>query len=141
MYEGGRGMFQPITQYQQPLAGGGYYPPPNRLIQQQGLKGYPVSSIEEARAAVVDFDGSIFLFPDIINKRIYTKQINMDGTATLNMYQLTALPPVPQADFNFVTKDDFTSAIGELKNMIAALQQKNAEPASANPQTPTRPVF
>lgn len=134
-------MFQPTTQYQQPLAGGGYYPPPNRLVQQQGLKGYPVSSIEEARAAVVDFDGSIFLFPDIVNKRIYTKQINMDGTSTLNMYELTALPPMPQTEFNFVTKDDFTSAIGELKNMIVALaaeQQKNAEPA---PQAPTRPVF
>ena len=47
-----------------------------------------VSSIEEARASLIDFDGSIFYFPDLANKRIYTKQINIDGTATLNVYEL-----------------------------------------------------
>jgi len=47
------------------------------------LKGKPVSSIEEARATSIDFDGSIFFFPDLANKKIYTKQINIDGTATM----------------------------------------------------------
>jgi len=47
------------------------------------LKGKPVASVEEARATSIDFDGSIFFFPDLANKRIYTKQINMDGTATM----------------------------------------------------------
>lgn len=41
----------------------------------------PVSSIDEVRAASIDFDGSVFYFPDLANKKIYTKQINMDGTA------------------------------------------------------------
>jgi hypothetical protein len=41
----------------------------------------PVSSIEEVRAASIDFDGSVFYFSDLANKRIYTKQINLDGTA------------------------------------------------------------
>lgn len=45
-----------------------------------GIKGRPVSSIEEARAISIDFDGSVFYFPDLANRRIYTKQINMDGT-------------------------------------------------------------
>lgn len=53
-----------------------------------GLKGRPVSSLEEARATSIDFDGSVFYFPDLANRRIYTKQINMGGTATLNMYEL-----------------------------------------------------
>lgn len=48
-----------------------------------GLKGRPVSSLEEARAAAIDFDGSVFFFPDLANKRIYTKQINLDGTASM----------------------------------------------------------
>jgi hypothetical protein len=52
------------------------------------LKGKPVASIEEARATSIDFDGSIFFFPDLANKRIYTKQINMDGTATMQCYEL-----------------------------------------------------
>jgi hypothetical protein len=37
------------------------------------LKGRPVTSIDEARAASIDFDGSVFYFPDVANKCIYTK--------------------------------------------------------------------
>jgi hypothetical protein len=59
---------------------------------QVGLKGRLVSSLEEARATSIDFDGSVFYFPDLANRRIYTKQINLDGTATLNMYELRELP-------------------------------------------------
>lgn len=128
-------MFKPNTMYQpqQP-----YYQQPIRM---SGLKGYPVSSLEEARAAVVDFDGSIFIFPDVVNKKIYTKQINMDGTATLNMYELTALP-IPTTEIAYVTKDDFNSAIGELKSMFMSFaeQQKNAEPIAQQQQS-VRPVF
>ena len=61
---------------------------------QIGLKGRLVSSLEEARATSIDFDGSIFYFPDLANRRIYTKQINLDGTATLNMYELREMPTV-----------------------------------------------
>lgn len=43
--------------------------------QQTALKGRLVSSLEEVRATGIDFDGSVFYFPDIANKRIYTKQI------------------------------------------------------------------
>ena len=56
------------------------------------LKGRLVSSLEEARATSIDFDGSIFYFPDLANKRIYTKQINLDGTVLLNMYELKEIP-------------------------------------------------
>ena len=59
---------------------------------QMGLKGRMVTSLEEARATSIDFDGSVFYFPDLANKRIYTKQINMDGTASLNVYELRELP-------------------------------------------------
>jgi len=40
------------------------------------------------KASAIDFDGSIFYFPDLANQKIYTKQINMDGTATLNVYEI-----------------------------------------------------
>lgn len=55
-------------------------------MQVQGLKGRPVSSIDEAKASMIDLDGSVYVFPDINNKRIYTKQVNMDGTASLYTY-------------------------------------------------------
>jgi hypothetical protein len=52
--------------------------------------------MEEARASIIDFDGSIFFFPDLANKRIYTKQINMDGTTLLSVYELKEIPIEPE---------------------------------------------
>jgi len=73
-----------------------------------GLKGRPVSSLDEARATSIDFDGSVFYFPDLANKRIYTKQINVDGTATLLMYELKELPSgVPEDSSNYITRQEF----------------------------------
>ena len=92
------------------------YTQPNYLRtaqSQNGLKGRLVSSLEEARATSIDFDGSIFYFPDLANKRIYTKQINMDGTATLNVYELKETPimnenpQMTQSMNNFITRDEF----------------------------------
>lgn len=81
------------------------------------LKGRPVSSLEEARALSIDFDGSVFYFPDLANKKIYTKQINMDGTATLNMYELKPMPVVPTADY--VTRAEFESALLKIQELVA----------------------
>ena len=100
-------MYVPNTTYYQNL---GYQMPnrqsaslsqiPQQQVQQPPvvqtnspfLKGRLVSSIEEARAQTIDFDGSVFYFPDLANRKIYTKQINMDGTSTLNMYELKEIP-------------------------------------------------
>lgn len=86
-----------------------------------GIKGRPVASIEEARASIIDFDGSIFYFPDLANKRIYTKQINMDGTAILNMYELKEIPvETPSAGAQYVTREEFEAAIQALRQVGAA---------------------
>ena len=82
-----------------------------------GLKGRPVSSIDEARASSIDFDGTVFYFPDLANKRIYTKQINLDGTASLLMYELKEIPVSNQP--NFVTREEFENTITQLKNLLA----------------------
>ena len=76
-----------------------------------------VSSIEEARATPIDFDGSVFYFPDLANKRIYTKQINMDGTATINMYELKPIPTQTQESIpsNYVTREEFEKALEQIK--------------------------
>ena len=88
------------------------------------LKGRPVSSLDEARASSIDFDGTVFYFPDLANKRIYTKQINMDGTATLLMYELKEMP-VPEQP-NFVTREEFENTITQIKNFLAAAQSNSA---------------
>lgn len=75
----------------------------------------PVSSFEEVKAASIDFDGSVFYFPDLANKKIYTKQINMDGTALFNMYELKEMPSTtaqPIVDTsNFITRTEFENVI------------------------------
>ena len=124
---------QQIPQQQQ------YYQTPSYLRQappQIGLKGRLVTSLEEARATSIDFDGSVFYFPDLANKRIYTKQINMDGTATLCMYELREMPVqreesvfAPSVE-KFVTREEFEQVLEQLR-----LLQKPTEPAvSATPQ-------
>ena len=67
----------------------------------------PVSSIEEVRACPIDFDGSVFYFADVANKRIYTKQINIDGTATINLYELKAPTQADQIANSYVTRQEF----------------------------------
>ena len=94
-----------------------------------GLKGRPVSSLEEARAAAIDFDGSVFFFPDLANKRIYTKQINLDGTASMNMYEYKEVPTEALNSSNFVTRQEFDETLNDIKgalNMIA--QQTQQQP-------------
>jgi hypothetical protein len=95
-----------------------------RPIVPLALKGRPVSSLDEARASSIDFDGSIFYFPDLANKCIYTKQINMDGTATLNLYELKSIPlePSSQSMTNYITREEFEQVITQLKQMLAPVQ-------------------
>ena len=123
---------QQVTQ-QQPV-----YQMPSYLRQappQIGLKGRLVASLEEARATSIDFDGSVFYFPDLANKRIYTKQINIDGTASLCVYELRELPiekeesvVVPSVE-KFVTREEFEQVLGQIKQLL----QKPTEPAVSAP--------
>lgn len=101
---------------------------PMTMPIQQGLKGRPVASVEEARAASIDFDGSIFYFPDVANNCIYTKQINMDGSASINVYELRKMPLQSSTPMNidttsFITRDEFEQAIARLRSDL--FPQKN----------------
>lgn len=84
------------------------------------LKGRPVASFEEARAAQVDLDGSLFVFPDIGNKKIYTKQINLDGTATLKTYNL--IENESQIAPEYVTKEEFNTALAQIQTILNNLK-------------------
>jgi hypothetical protein len=75
-----------------------------------------VSGLEEVRAAAVDFDGTVSFFPDLANGKIYTKQCNIDGTASLNMYELKEIPvPLAATTTNFVTREEFNQTMAALK--------------------------
>jgi hypothetical protein len=69
----------------------------------------------------IDFDGSVFFFPDLANKRIYTKQINIDGTSTINIYELS-----PQTTNNssnsYVTRNEFENLVTHLQQRFAGME-------------------
>ena len=102
-----------------------------------GIKGRPVSSLEEARATSIDFDGSVFYFPDLANKRIYTKQINMDGTATLNVYEYKPMPD-PQKQ-TYITREEFESVIKQLRDSFLATQPQQQQMVM-QPQRVAQPI-
>ena len=96
-----------------------------QLSQNNGnsLKGRPVTSLEEARAAQIDFDGSVFFFPDIANGKIYTKQINLDGTATLKEYKADSVP-VKEEQIAESESKDYLLMIEDLQNQIDEIKKK-----------------
>ena len=117
---------QPQYQPQQYTGYSGYKPAPQYPQWPQATPQLPqvrpVSSIEEVRACPIDFDGSVFYFADVANKRIYTKQINLDGTASINLYELKAIPTADQnMDATYITRQEFDTVINQLKDMYSKL--------------------
>lgn len=107
------GMFQPNMQMQQQ--------------QQNVIKGRPVSGIEEARAAMIDLDGSLFVFTDIANKKIYTKQIQLDGSAEVKIYRLVEQPIQENTETeqgDYVLRSEFEKALGNMNKQFKQLQEE-----------------
>ena len=98
-----------------------YYQRMPQIQMPSVLKGYPVSSIDEARAANIDFDGSITFFFFFYNKKIYTKQIQMDGSLAFNVYELKDIVIPPKEEIKqkeYVTRDEFNELLVLLKENI-----------------------
>ena len=113
-----------------------------RQPQFSGLKGRPVSGLEEVRAATVDFDGTVSFFPDLANGKIYTKQCNVDGTASLHMYELKEIPASPATSPNtFVTRDEFNNAMSALKQILAQANLVKESTDQTPPQQTSTPEF
>lgn len=118
------------TQQQQPQQQPLYYTSQYRQPVLLGLKGRPVSSIDEARAMTIDFDGSVFYFPDVANNRIYTKQFNMDGTVSLLMYELKEMPLSSPTDNDYITRQEFEAVVAQLKGSTSPIPAP--QPAAAS---------
>jgi hypothetical protein len=105
--------------------------------QTSGLKGRPVSSIEEVRAAQIDFDGSLFVFPDIANKRIYTKQIKLDGTAEMKVFaQVETTLPIPA----YVTREELDSTIEALKQSFNNVKETKVNESKSESSSDNAPL-
>lgn len=62
--------------------------PPQPAIPMYGIKGRPVTNIEEARAAQIDFDGSTSYFPCPAERKIFAKGLDLNGNPVFEVYQL-----------------------------------------------------
>ena len=139
---GGYGMGKPLSPYQQQM----YQDRVNAYDQQQYANQYngymrgqqafnqpqqmincrPVSSYDEAKASMIDLDGSLFVFTDVANKKIYTKQIMLDGTAELKTYVLEnnqnkMQEQQAQQNNMYVLRTDFEDVIKSMKQRIEEL--------------------
>ena len=105
------------------------------ITQQQApvyIKCRAVTSIDEAKAAMIDLDGSLHVFTDIPHRKIYTKQINLDGTASMNISSLDETPTPVQsgatvpnsAKESSVPESIFTQTINSIQSRISALEDK-----------------
>lgn len=90
-------------------------PPPQPQPMQGGVFCRPVNSIEEAKNAQVQFDGSLYAFINLTAGQIYTKQFNFNtGSTDFEIYakQLPAPPVV------YATADE----VAALRRELAALR-------------------
>lgn len=103
---------------------------PQLQFNNQFLKCRPVSSREEAMAFQIDLDGSLWVFPNIGNGKIYTKQVNNDGTATFSTYTFTENEN-PYNSNQYVTKNEFNKVV---QTIMAAIGGNSMQPAQSNNQ-------
>lgn len=89
----------------------------NGQVPRPSFKAVPVTSFDEARAAMVDFDGSLNLFVDVQNNQIYTKQLNLNGLAELKVYRLVEDAPNQSTQVAYVTKEDYDILLKEVTDL------------------------
>ena len=126
-------MMQPQQAEQAPTAPQQSYSAPIVVPQTNYIKGRPVVSIDEARASQIDLDGSLYVFPDLGNKKIYTKQINMDVTAAFNIFELAA-PAESAPTPVYVTKTELDEILANFKESLTQSSAPKAAPAPVKAQ-------
>lgn len=102
--------------------------PMQQMPQQSppSLKGRAVTCIDEVKAITPDFDGSVSIFTDYGNGKIYTKQLTDNGTSAINTYVLIREEPKPDvATINYDTKMlEMSKAIEAMTAQMAAIQSQ-----------------
>lgn len=93
---------------------GNYNPGFNQNYQQPNIICRIVTSIDEARAAMID-GLNTYIFADFANGKMYVKRIENNGAASLRTFALEA---VPEKTLNY------TEQISALERRIADLEGK-----------------
>lgn len=100
--------------YNNPFGMGGLNYP---MYQAKGINGRMVTSIEEARAAQIDLDGSQWYFPSPSEGKIYVKSINMQGMPVFQEYRV----------HNYEQKPDSSQYLLTLSQRLDAVEKRIKE--------------
>lgn len=96
-----------------------------------------VTSFDEAKAAMIDLDGSMTIFTDLGHSRIYTKQINLDGTATLNSYVLEK-PEEPMPEVTKQTEERINTIECAIEELRKELNNVKSNASDGNNKSSTK---
>ena len=88
-------------------------------ISNSFFKCRPVSSKEEARACQIDLDGSLWVFTDQAHNKIYTKQIQNDGSCAFKTYIYQEENENNYGD-EYVTKNDLAKTVEYIISLLPA---------------------
>ena len=99
------------------------------------FKTLPVTSFDEAKAAMISFDGSLNIYVDTQHDRIYTKQLTNNGLAELKVYTLSKENEPKENVVEYVTKGDYNALlerVNKLQEKLNTLGGKHNEPNGNN---------
>ena len=119
---GVKGMYYPQNNYTYPQAYG---------QPQIALQGYPVPDERTAREAQVNTNGTISVFPDIQNGKIYTKQLDMNS---FNPMQMMGNNPIMQMMEMLQNSNNPQAVMEKLASQNPQLQQAMRLSQGKNPQ-------
>lgn len=97
------------------------------------IKGRPVTNIEEARAAQIDFDGSSNYFPSMAEGKIYEKAIDLNGTPIFRVYELAK--PQERKEVSYAEAEQvklLQQKVDMLEQKLNTLGGMRYEPATNN---------
>ena len=111
------------------------YPQSQQMYQSPivGIKGRPVTSIDEAKAAQIDLDGTLTYFPSIAENKIYVKSIGFDGLPVFNVYQLVDNQPTQPTYADNNTVIALQKRVEQLESLVKGVTsnvQSNADNAT-----------
>lgn len=88
----------------------------------------PVTSLEEARAAMIDNPLVVHVFTNFGNNEIYTKHILNDGTAKLNVFKLVNEQSQANNNKNAVTGQEMApNSTNEIEEMKIKINELNSQ--------------
>lgn len=104
------------------------HPQQHNFQQQQQVQPQPknmvkckmVTSLEEVKAMPIDFDGSLNVYVDVTNNKIYTKVFTVNATVDIKTYEVASMVD-NNSDAKYATIDDIEAIKKELEELKVSL--------------------